>query len=102
MINDGEIIKCKEFLKDKGCEMCKKIVQDCKNNEGVYKHFSNHKIVLVKVDDSYISKASAIIRTHPVCKKHFKIIKRDNDKRQIKDIEITEDLTLLKYRRSDI
>ncbi len=102
MIHDEEIKKCKEYLKDKECDMCKKIVRDCGNQEGIYKQFSGHKIKLIKVDDNYISMASALIRSHPVCQKHFRVLKKDNDKRHVSNMEISKDLELIKYRRSDL
>jgi len=40
--------------------------------------------------------ADGLIRTQLVCKKHFKKIRRDNKKRIRKEIEITEDLSILK------
>lgn len=93
-----------EYIDGKECTLCRKFFKDCENNEGIYVLFKNKKPSLVKVTNisNYIKKATAIIRSHPVCKKHFKVIKRDNDLRQKKDMEITESLELLNYRRSSL
>lgn len=102
MIKDEEAIECETFLKKKECEMCKKFVEDCIKNEGIYEFFKDKKPNLRQIDKEYIKDATCLIRGLPVCSKHFKILKKDNDRRQKMGLEITQKLDLLKYRRSDL
>ena len=102
MYKDKNAQECKKYLSDKNCAVCNKFLNDCERESGIYLYFKNKSQGLLNISKvkNYVKPATAIIRTFPVCRKHFKIIKRDNDIRQRSGIEILADLELLNYRRS--
>jgi len=102
MFKDKEARECEDYLKDKDCDLCIKYWKECEDGTGIYYEFQRKGIKLRKVDKSYVKKSTSIIRTKNSCQKHFVVLKKDNDKRQELNMDIPDNLELLKFRRSYI
>ena len=99
MNKDLETIKCKEFLKGKRCEFCEKVYSDGKNRTGWALDVKNFP--KFESEEEFFKdrgEVTGLIRCKPVCKKHFTILRRDNDKRIDLGSDIPVSLELIKFR----
>lgn len=115
-VKDDEHKKCIEFLNGKKCEFCKQIFDDVLENKGICNMIENVPMLVFDEDikqfgreraidysrDEFQSYACGIARCKNMCKKHFKIITRDNDERYKRGLDIPNSLELLKFKRSFI
>lgn len=113
-LNKIEKKRCEDFLKDKNCELCEQIFDDLLNKTGFYNLVKNPPELVSKEDidelgydkavsitrDDFIKPAEALARCKVLCRKHQIIIRRDNHERMEKKLEIPEDFSLLRIKKS--
>lgn len=100
MYKDEESLSCVAYLSDKKCALCEKFVLESESDEGIYNFFRNKFPPLKRVTKLDVKDASAIIRTFPVCQKHFRVLKKENQALHKLGLEIEPEIKLIKYRRS--
>ena len=101
-VKDENHKKCRDFLKDKKCDFCKKLFEDFINKRGHYDKIDNPPVFTIEDKEEFIQDAQGFARSYNLCNKHFKVFRKENKKLNEKGIEIPRELNLTKLRRSDI
>lgn len=113
-INKIEQKRCLDFLKGKKCELCEQIFDDLLNKTGFYKLVRNPPQLVSQYDidklgyeeavrvtkKEFIKPADAFARCKLLCRKHQTMIRRDNNERMSKGLEIPTDFSLLRIKKS--
>lgn len=116
MLKDIEHKKCREELIGKKCAFCETIFEYSLNDKGPYEKRKDlpkfvfeediiekgRDLAIKEAKEQYIENAEGFIRCLPVCRKHFRILKRDNDLRIKKGIDIPENLEVIKFKKNFI
>ena len=116
MLKDLEHKECRKELKGKKCAFCEMIFESSLNNSGPYEKIKGLPKFIFEEDilskgkenaikearEQYVENAEGFIRCLPVCRKHFKILKKDNDLRIKKGMDIPKNLDLIKFKKKFI
>ena len=113
-INKRAQKECEDFLKGKNCELCEQIFEDLLNKTGFYDLVKSppelvtqeeiDKLGYEKVVDiarkEFINPAEGFARCKMLCRKHQVMIRRDNNERNGKGMDIPKDFSLLRIKKS--
>lgn len=113
-LNKIEQERCEAFLKGKNCELCEQIFNDLINKVGFYNKIKSPPELISKEDinefgyeeavkltkQDFIRAAEGFARCKTLCRKHLVIIRRDNNERNERGMDIPEDFSLLRIKKS--
>jgi hypothetical protein len=113
-VTDIEHKKCKEFMQDKECELCKKLFDDFINKKGFYNLVKSppqliseedikkygYKKALELARKDFIRTAEGFARCKVLCRKHQALVREDNNERNERGMDIPRDFSLLRIKKS--
>lgn len=113
-LNKIERKRCEEFLHGKNCELCEQLFADLLNKEGFYNLVKNPPELVSQEDinklglkeaidvakEEFIKPAEGFARCKMLCRKHQAMIRRDNNERNDNGMDIPEDFSLLRIKKS--
>ena len=114
ILNEKEKEVCEEFLKDKKCDLCETLFNDLLNKTGFYHLLKNPPKLVIEEDieefgygeavrlarEDFVKPAEGFARCKNLCRKHQAIIRKDNNERNKKGLDIPIDFSLLRIKKS--